>query len=165
MNKIEDIWRPISDNYEASYDGHIRNSKTKRILREFVGNDGYLRTQFDGKTRTIHRTIAQAYIPIDPDRKFINHKDGNKQNNSVDNLEWCTRSENMRHAYFMKLKTPPVGSKNGRSRLSESDVNFIRDHYVKGDPIYGGKALAERFGVAHQTICAVVSGQNWKEVK
>ena len=47
--------------YEASTDGHIRNSKTKRVLHEFPGKDGYLRSQFGGKTRLIHRVIADAY--------------------------------------------------------------------------------------------------------
>ena len=109
------MWISISDKYEASLDGHIRNKNTKRILREFVGKDGYLRTQFDGKSRTVHRVIALAFIPQIESKDFINHKDGNKQNNSVDNLEWCTRSENMKHAYKHNLKSS-IGIKNGRNK-------------------------------------------------
>lgn len=52
------MWVKYDDNYEVSYDGHIRNSRTKRILHEYVGKDGYLRTQFAGKTRLIQRAIA-----------------------------------------------------------------------------------------------------------
>lgn len=158
------MWTDISDKYEASDEGHIRNKKTGRVLGEFKGDDGYLRTQFDGKSRTIHRVIATAFIPTIPGKDFINHKDGNKENNRADNLEWCTRSENMKHAYEHNLKSS-VGIKNGRCKLSEEDVSFIRDNYVSGDSQYGTKALSKKFGVAHQTICAVASGQNWKEDK
>lgn len=156
------MWADISANYEASSDGHIRNKKTGKTLAEFVGKDGYLRTQFDGKTRTVHRVIATTFILADVGRDFVNHKDGNKQNNSVENLEWCTREENMKHAYAIGLKNPPKGEANGRARLSPADVQFIKENYKKGDREYGAKALAKKFNVAHQTICAVVSGRNWR---
>ena len=97
------MWVSISEKYEASTDGHIRNKKTKRVLKEFVGKDGYVRTQFDGKTRLVHRVIAFAFIASDVNKPFVNHKDGNKQNNSVDNLEWCTRKYNSYHAKINKL--------------------------------------------------------------
>lgn len=155
------MWVDVSPNYEASSDGHIRNKKTGKILAEFVGKDGYLRTQFDRKTRTVHRVIARAFIPADVGKDFVNHKDGNKRNNSVKNLEWCTREENMKHAYSHGLKKPPKGEANGRARLSFEDVQFIKENYKKGDGEYGAKALAKKFNVAPQTICAVVSGQNW----
>lgn len=154
------MWVDISQKYEASDDGHIRSKKTKRILHEFVGKDGYLRTQFDGKTRTVHRVIAIAFIPGEVGKDFVNHRDGNKQNNAVSNLEWCTRNENMRHAYSHGLKSS-VGELNGRAKLSAENVRFIKDHYKKGDEEFGAKALSKKFGVARQTICAVVSGQNW----
>lgn len=155
------MWVDIFEGYEASNDGHIRNKKTKRVLREFVSKDGYLRTQFGGKSRTVHRIIAMAFIPIENGKDFINHKDGNKRNNSAENLEWCTREENMKHAYAHGLKKPLKGEDNGRAKLSSDDVLLIKENYKKGDKDYGAKALAERFNVAHQTICAVVSGQNW----
>lgn len=155
------MWIDILDGYEASSDGHIRNKNTKRVLREFVGRDGYFRTQFGGKTRTVHRVIAMAFIPMEDGRDFVNHKDGDKRNNNVENLEWCTRSENAKHAYTHGLKKPQKGERNGRAKLSSEDVRVIKENYKRGDKDYGAKALAKRFNVAHQTICAVVSGQNW----
>lgn len=56
------MWKQCSEKYEASTDGHVRNMKTKRVLHEFIGKDGYLRTQFDGKTRLVHRVIAQTFL-------------------------------------------------------------------------------------------------------
>lgn len=154
------MYRDISEKYEATRDGHVRNKKTQRILAEFAGKDGYLRTQFEGKTRTVHRVIAKAFLPIEEGKNVVNHKDGNKKNNSVENLEWCTESENLKHAYSCGLKSS-VGEKNGRTKLNADDVQFIKENYKKGDKEYGAKALGKKFGVAHQTICAVVSGQNW----
>lgn len=155
-------WTKTLEDYEVSDDGRIRNIHNKREIKQFVGKDGYLRTQIAGKTRLVHRVIAKAYITEDPDREFVNHKDGNKQNNHVDNLEWSTKSENLRHAYQHNLKRNPVGTLNGRCKLTDEQVDFIRNNYVRGDKEYGAKAMAAKFGVAHQTICAVVTGQNWK---
>lgn len=121
-----------------------------------------MRTQIAKKTKTVHRLVALAFIPAEDGKDFVNHKDGNKQNNVVDNLEWCTRSENMKHAYEYGLKNSN-GVKNGRSKLTEEDVSFIRTHHVRGDKDFGTTALARKFGVARQTISAVVSGQNWIE--
>lgn len=157
------MWKSISDNYEASDDGHIRRKKTKHILHEFVGKDGYLRTQFDGKSRTVHRVIANAFIDKINGKDFVNHKDGNKKNNQVENLEWCTRSENMYHAYSHNLKTQK-GEANSRCKLSKSDVRFIKKYYKPGNKKYGAKALSIKFGVAPQTISAVISGQNWSHL-
>lgn len=156
------MWADYSDVYEVSDEGHIRNKKTKRVLREFIGKDGYLRTQFNGKSRTVHRVVANVFIPKSQERDFINHKDGNKQNNRVDNLEWCTRSENMRHAYQHNLKSQ-AGIKNSRCKLTPDQVRFIKNNYVPHDPECGAKPLSKKFGVAHQTISAVACGQNWKE--
>ena len=54
------MWKQCSEKYEASTDGHIRNIKTKRVLREFIGKDGYLRTQFDGKSRLVAKRFEVA---------------------------------------------------------------------------------------------------------
>lgn len=155
------MWIDYSEKYEVSTDGHIRNKNTKHILTEFKGKDGYLRTQFDGKTQTIHRVIAKAFIPMVEGKDFVNHIDGNKENNNVKNLEWCTRGENLKHAYKLGLKSTK-GIKNPRCKLTKEDVIFIKENYKRGDEVYGANALSEKFNVSRQTICAVASGQNWK---
>lgn len=154
------MWIDISENYQVSDVGEIRNTKTKRILHQFVGKDGYLRTQFDGKTRLVHRAVATAFLQNPYNLPEINHLDGNKQNNRIENLEWCDRSHNLKHAYGINLRNAK-GENNARAKLTDSDVKYIRSHYIRGDKSHGAKALSKKFGVAHQTICAVVSGQNW----
>ena len=86
------MWKQCSEKYEASTDGHIRNIKTKRVLREFIGKDGYLRTQFDGKSRLVHRVIAQTFLDNPHELPEVNHINGHKSDNSVSNLEYCTRN-------------------------------------------------------------------------
>lgn len=155
------MWSSCSEKYEASTDGHIRNKQTKRILHEFPGKDLYLRVQFDGKTRLVHRVIASTFIPNPNNLPEVNHKDGCKFNNSIDNLEWTDRSANLRHAYVHGLRTAKR-TNNARCKLNEDDVEYIKRNYRRRDENYGARALAARFGVAHQTICAVISGQNWR---
>ena len=156
------MWKKYSENYEASTDGHIRNSKTKHVLHEFKSKDGYLRTQLGGKTRLVHRVIAQTFIENPRQLPEVNHIDGCKTNNAVSNLEYCSRSDNLRHAYINDLRNAKR-TNNSRCKLSEDDVAYIKNNYSRGDKVYGAKALSKRFGVACQTICAVVSGQNWKD--
>jgi hypothetical protein len=107
-----------------------------------------------------HRIVAEAFLPNPDNLPEVNHEDGNKHNNNASNLEWCTRSENMKHAYQTGLKSS-AGAKNSRCKLSEENVAFIREHYIARDKEFGAKALGRLFGVAHQTIAAVAHGQNW----
>lgn len=165
---MNEIWKEIDGSfgqYEISSFGRVRNHQTRRILHQFKGKDGYLRTQLAGtinKSVTVHRLVATAFIPTIDGKVFVNHKDGDKQNNCVNNLEWCTRSENMQHAYNHSLKLPPSGVNNGHAKLSLEDVSFILKNYIPRDETYGAKALAKRFGVAHQTISAITTKQTWK---
>ena len=157
------MWADISQKYQASSDGHIRNKRTGHVLKEFLGKDGYLRTQFDGKTQLVHRAVIKAFREQPEGKNIVNHKDGNKANNSVSNLEWCNLSENMHHAYQHSLKKRPAGTINPKAKLSIDDVTYIKKYYRPGDKKYGAKPLSKRFNVAPQTISAVTSGQNWKE--
>lgn len=81
----------------------------KKLKPNRVGD--YLGVNINGKVRTIHRIVAQAFIPNPDNKPHVNHKDGNKHNNHADNLEWCTRSENQLHAYRV------LGVKNVKSNL------------------------------------------------
>lgn len=151
----------LDDKYKVTEDGKIINAKTNKVLHQYKGKDGYFRCQFGGKTRLVHRVILSAFINQPKEKEFVNHIDGNKSNNSLNNLEWCNRSENLKHAYLHNLKSSK-GEKNGRCKLSKSDVDFIREKYIRGDEEFGELGLANKFGVSRQTIGAVICRQNWK---
>ena len=68
------MWIDYNEKYEVSSDGHIRNKKSGRILHEFINKNGYLITQFDGKTRTVHRVVASVYLDNPNKCEDINHK-------------------------------------------------------------------------------------------
>lgn len=99
-----ETWKTIVgySNYEVSDKGQVRNKKTGRILKQAHQNTGYtivsLRRDKKTKTYPIHRLVMEAFVPRpDADRLDVNHKDWDKTNNELSNLEWTTRSENLLH--------------------------------------------------------------------
>ncbi len=113
MEKTPIAWSPVSGFehlYEISSTGIIRSLHPNRkgqVLAARIDRGGYLtvRLTYKGKsfTRLLHRLLAEAYIPKVAGKHFINHINGNKLDNSLDNLEWVTHKENMKHAYAIGL--------------------------------------------------------------
>lgn len=176
-----EIWLPIKGYeglYEISNRGRVKalsrrvdSGKCHREWKEHLsayGTDakGYFRVALskNGKseTRKVHRLVAEAFLPNPKNLPQVNHKDGNKQNNAVENLEWCDGSENLHHAYLIGLKKVN-GEHNPSAKLSCEDVLFIRKNYVPRDSEFGATALGKRFGVHRKTIGRIVSGSHWKK--
>jgi len=78
---------------------------------------GYSKVSLNKKHYSVHRLVAETFIPNIENKPQVNHKDGNKQNNHVDNLEWCTCSENHKHAFATKLRKPHFGQQHQNSKL------------------------------------------------
>lgn len=121
-----EIWKPIEEflgRYEISNLGRVRSLEDnhgkpiERIKTLSLNQTGYYEVQLSIKDknyhRTIHRLVALAFIPNPDCKPHINHKDGNKLNNSLDNLEWCTPRENIQHAYDTGLNTSNAESLKG----------------------------------------------------
>lgn len=179
MNKQ---WKEIKGNreiYEVSTSGDVRTknrigARGKRVnghaLTQRDNSNGYLRCgmNIDGKTRSYltHRLVAKAFIPNPENKPYVNHIDGNKHNNKVDNLEWCTRSENEKHAWAIGLKKDVAtkGELHGMHKLKETDVRFIRDNHVRNGGTMKTGELAKMFSVSPQTVTDIVANRIWKSI-
>ena len=98
----------IGENYTIDRLGNVFSKIRRHYIKVTVGTHGYLvfKTWQDGKTKNhqIHKELAIAFIENPENLLCINHKDGNKLNNALENLEWCTHSHNLRHAYDKNLR-------------------------------------------------------------
>lgn len=158
-----EIWRDVvgyEGVYEVSDYGRVR-SKEKYLKQ--TNSKGYksvtLKKDENRRQYRVHRLVGFAFIPNPDNKPYINHIDGVKDNNKVENLEWCTQKENIRHAIDTGLMKSLYGESNGSSKLSESEVFKIRSLYhEKG---YKQKKLATIFGVERSTISKIVSENNW----
>ena len=85
-------------------------------------------------------------------------------NNSLDNLEWCTYSHNIKHACDNGLLIQKTGINNETSKLSIKDVEYIRKHYQPRNKEFGARPLGKKFNVSHQTILNVISRKTYNDV-
>lgn len=135
-----EAWLPIDGypNYAVSSNGRIKNIKTGRILKQNNNSHGYpsvsLFNSNGQKNMKVHRLVAETFYDCDCDGLDVNHIDGDKRNNFVGNLEWCTRRENVQHAFDTGLKTP---SRQVPIRIIETGevFNSIREcaRHIGGD--------------------------------
>lgn len=159
MNKVKDF-----EDYLVSEDGNIYSNKygKQRLMKQNVSKkDGYVRIKLYKnnvkKTFLLHRVIADSFIPNPDNKKEVNHKDGDKLNNSVDNLEWVTPSENVIHSYKNGLQSKKgiPGENNPQAKLKESDVITIFNSNEKES------VLAERYGVSFTSIYDIKKKRTW----
>lgn len=171
-----EIWKDIAG-YEGVYQisnyGRVKSlprrhiSTMTRIIKPSMTLSGYLYVSLKNREKIkrfkIHRLVAQAFIPNSENKPTINHKDGNKFNNCVDNLEWQTQAENNQHAVDTGLA--PIGVNRNTAKLTNEQVKYIRDNYKPFDSKFGGRALARKFDVKFSTIQNVVQGKTFKNVE
>lgn len=143
------------DDYEITRDGNIINKHTGRYVKPQPNGKGYLRVGIGKKLLFVHRLVAERYIPNEDNKPQVNHKDGNKLNNCVDNLEWVTNQENRNHAVKNRLQVS--GEKCPYSKLTKSQVSFIREH-IEITPT----EMAKVFGVSRSTINDIRQHRSWK---
>lgn len=101
-----EIWKDIAgyEGYQISNHGRVKSHyKTARILKPYLNTDGYLNIDIKKKQYKVHRLVAEAFIPNPENLPQVNHKDENKTNNNVTNLEWCTAEYNINYSHSKQI--------------------------------------------------------------
>lgn len=153
----EEIWADLRDypNHQVSSLGRVRNKRNGYVLKPFADRYGYLRLSIGNADNVyIHRLVCETFHgePVG-DRTQVNHIDCNRQNNCVDNLEWCNGHENISWGVSHGFIDPSIGCRRAQ------EVNRKRVRIVEtGDEFESVKSCAEYFGVAPTNISRVLVG-------
>lgn len=154
--------RTIPHFIEQMFKGQIKQRRVRARDRKLQKHNLGYSSVVLGKDnmQLVHRLVAQAFLPKIEGKDFVNHKNGNKKDNRVENLEWCTRQENEDHAYGTGLKNS-TGSHNQMAKITEGYAKAIKQLAETG---WSTKELSEVFGLHIVNIRRIVRGKTWKHV-
>lgn len=164
-------WKEIPrfSRYMVSNLGNLKSKNYKRTGREQLlkpcDTGGYLQTMILNdfnkyETRKIHYLVALAFLGYRKDGLVVNHKDGNKHNNNIENLEYCTQSYNSKHSFDTGLQLPKKGELNGMSKLTQEKVNEIRYIAKNNGRYWGRNRIAKELGVSPKHLQSIVNDKN-----
>lgn len=186
-----EIWRKVADNryYMVSSKGRVRSLISNKIIKPYTTKKGYLRIGLyyyeqdiddglDGRGRRrrtlkrygsggkhknmmVHQLVLSAFIDKPDWANMVNHKDGDKQNNNLDNLEWSNDSKNMKHAYDIGLQPSRSGENSGNNKLAEKDVYEIRERIANGE---SDREISKDYNVTASNIYRIKKGLTWKNI-
>ena len=153
MKQIEDY-----PNYSVTKEGRVINTKTGRVLKTDTNSCGYLRVTLckDNKPKKffIHRLVAQELLENPDDFPQVNHIDGNKTNNTVENLEWCTQSINQYHAHTNNLQ-------KRFTKVSEQQVKTICELLGEGLSV---RSISKTMGISRYIPEDIKRGKTWRHI-
>ena len=163
-------WRDIK-NYEGFYE--VSNMGRIRRVKRYHGRTGVIKPQLNGRgylhvrlsknnkveIRLVHRIVGEAFLQPDATRLYINHIDGQKDNNMADNLEWCTAKENYAHAVNVLGFKAARGFRKPNTKLSTEQVEAIRLLAQTNKQ----KDIAEAFGVSRSLVSFIIRNKRRKE--
>lgn len=172
-----EIWKDVKgyeDLFQVSNCGRFFSKRTNKILKQVLSKTGYMTipTKIGGrngfyKLFRVHRIVAESFldkpctsIVAECENTFygkipVNHKDGDKTNNCVENLEWCTYSENSKHAVNSGLFTPSKGSSNGMSYFDNEDHRLlVYNNFIKSG--MSMRQFAKTLGISHTVVSRLV---------
>lgn len=150
---------PNDERYEVHENGDIVGPKGT-VLKAANNNSGYPFVAIGGVCKTVHRIVATTFIPNPENKRCVNHKDGNKLNNAVDNLEWCSHSENHRHAFRLGLKNHK-GEGGPSHILTTPQVRIIKEALSLQ---HSTRDIANYFRVSYSAIAGIKQGKKWAHI-
>lgn len=163
MKPSEIIWKQIDgySNYHISNNGIVKTTNfnhtgTHRLIKVFINIYGYpavnLMERGERKRWLVHRLVAEAFIPNDTNKETVNHKDGNKRNNHISNLEWMSVEDNLKHGHASGFVKYSKGEGHYQSKVPTKDIIEIRKLIGSG---MKGRDIASKFGVHEKYISAI----------
>lgn len=178
--KDKEIWKPVVG-YEGFYE--VSNLGRIKTVERFVTNAfrgrtvptkilkinhntwGYQLVSLCKlgikKTQAVHQLVAKSFLgEHDPKKDEVNHKDGNKDHNFLENLEWVTNSENKRHGVRTGLYNKIIGVNNNQAKLTPDDIRKIRFLYKS----FNCPEIGRIFKVSVKTIRSIINGKTWVHV-
>lgn len=170
---------PSWPRFEVSDSGNIRHTATQKEKYKLKHKTGYylIQARTNGKINTLklHRLVAETWL-APPNNELIqlcknthhgvvcvNHKDGNKLNNSVENLEWCSHENNVKHAYNNDMIPYLKGSLNGMSKLTDMDVHEICRLFQSGESV--AFVISTYPNISRAQITKIRAGLAWKHIR
>lgn len=155
----------IVDEYKVDREGTVYSKQTGLPLAPATNKYGYKVVGLweNGKqsTYTVHRLVALAFIPNPDNKPCVNHIDGDKGNNLVSNLEWCTYSENTLHALENKLKIPEQGEDVHNASITNDQAHEICKLLIEG---FRYKDISEKIGTTKEVVSFISLGRTWRHV-
>lgn len=180
---MEEIWKPChiwGDKYLISNFGGVKSlgetwfkgknsliqiSSSERLVKSSIDRYGYLKVTLSKnkeiKFFTVHRLVALAFLPNPLQKETVNHIDGNKLNNNINNLEWLTAKENQQHGWKIGLYKGSRKNFGSKSRLSKLNDDLVRE--IKKSEL-STRLLANKYGVHHSIIGGIKKGIRWPHV-
>lgn len=174
-----EVWRAVpgyEGKYEVSSRGRLRALARKADGRDWLvpardlkltqHKHGYLHCGLSKngyqQYHLVHRLVAAAFLSPTPNSTEVNHKDGDKKNNRLDNLEWVTGSENQKHSYKLGLRKPMRGSLHKRAILTEEQVRWIHAWSREG---FSQSTIGAAFEIGQSHVSGIVRGKYWPHMK
>lgn len=152
-------------NYSVDTEGRIFNNVTGKEKAQFVNRDGYKVVDMykDNKAtrKTVHRFVALAFIPNPENKPCVNHIDGNKQNNKLENLERNTYSENMRHAFDTELLVREKGEKVHNAVFTDDQIHEVCKMMQEG---YRSIDIRKKLSVPKYLLCNIRHKGSWSHI-
>lgn len=166
MKRIVNCKYELKYPYYVTEDGHVWSEYSHKFIRELPDKNGYLKVRLSsvdlpkGKQHaySVHRLVLENYNPIENMENLqVNHINGDKTDNSIQNLEWTTCQENIQHAINNNLRAKV----NGAAILTEQDVLAIVERLKKKEPY---KKIAQDYGVCEETIGRIKRRTAWTQL-
>ncbi len=161
------MWYNISGfpEYEITKNGKIRHKKFKKLKSIYINDSGYKMVSINRNAKSspqrVHRLLALTFIPNLNKMPHINHKDGDKYNNDLSNLEWTNILLNNQHG-FKKGLINNTGENNGMSRLKENEVKSIKKILSEGG--LSQYKISKIYNVSRSCISGIKLGRLWRHI-